>query len=339
MASSCHRLRDNFAKVSPRTILQLAAGSAPTFFSPHPHFLLMATARQVSDWAIKSTENTQVFREALQGGIDGLYDFCIHSEEVKAGLTMDDIRRLHLSRFSIINPFADQIDKMAGEQWYREPDFWDGGVSEPETLNTDSNRAAFQIIIYGELFGSSMRAFLEPDKQLPYFDLDARLDYFKYCVPDWVCRSYAGMEVLPVGPYVHREALREEDQVALQHIFTCGRWFRMWAYGMEKIGDHFLDGIARPHLDRGEDEPWRQTLYRNALQTQGLEGMQLVTLPPEEISKDYREKVIKIRQQIQSLRGPPPWRKIGTRLQALVSEAPDPGQEVYVCQASYWPGV
>ncbi|KAJ9225032.1 hypothetical protein DTO027B5_2396 [Paecilomyces variotii] len=339
MASSCRRLRDNFAKASPRTILQLAAGSAPTFFSPHPHFLLMATARQVSDWAIKSTENTQVFREALQGGIDGLYDFCIHSEEVKAGLTMDDIRRLHLSRFSIINPFADQIDKMVGEQWYREPDFWDGGVSEPETLNTDSNRAAFQIIIYGELFGSSMRAFLEPDKQLPYFDLDARLDYFKYCVPDCMCRSYAGMEVLPVGPYADREKLQEEDQVALQHILTCRRWRRMWAYGTQKIGDHFLGDSAWSYGDRGEDEPWRQKLYQNALQTQGLEGMQLVTLPSERISKDYREKVIKIRQQIQSLRRPLPSRNIGTRLQASVSEAPEPGQEAYVCMASYWPGV
>lgn len=335
MASSCRRLRENFAKASPRTILQLAAASAPTFFSPHPHFLVMATARQVSDWAIKSKENTQVFRKALQGGIEGLYDFCINSEEANAGITMDDIRRLYLSRFSIINPLADQIDKMAGQQWYETPDFWNGGVSEPGTLYTDANRAAFQIIIYGELFSSSMRAFLEPEKHLPYFDLDVRLDYIKYCIPDQSCRGYAGMEVLSVGPYAHRETLKEGDQVALQHILTCHRWRRMWAAGMKKLGDDFQSDI----VGNDEEEPWRQKLYRNTLQIQGLEGMQLVTLPEEEISNDYREKVLKIKQQIRSLRGPLPSRTIGTRLQAPVSEAPDPANEVYVCMASYWPGV
>ncbi|KAL1855008.1 hypothetical protein Plec18170_004420 [Paecilomyces lecythidis] len=338
MASSCRRLRDNFAKTSPRTILQLAAASAPTFFSPHPHFLVMAVARQVSDWAIKSKENTQIFRKALQGGIDGFYDFCINSEEVKAGLTMDDIRRLHLSRFSIINPFADQIDKMAGDQWYREPRFWNGGVSEPATLYTDSNRAAFQIIIYGELFGSSMDAFLEPDKQLPYIDLDTRLDYFKYCVPDVMCSSYAGMEVLNVGPYADRAALSVEDQVALRHIFTCRRWRRMWSRGTQKIGERFPGDLAWPYGTDDGDEPWRLKIYRDALQIQGLEGMQIVTLPADKISKNYVERVMKMRQQILSLPGPLPLRRIGTRLQAPVSEAPDPGQEVYVCMASYWPG-
>ena len=57
---------------------------------------------------------------------------------------------LHQARFSIINPLADKIDKMAGDQWYASPDnFWSGGVSEPETLYTESNIAAFQTIIYG----------------------------------------------------------------------------------------------------------------------------------------------------------------------------------------------
>ncbi|GAD96281.1 conserved hypothetical protein [Paecilomyces variotii No. 5] len=328
MASSCRRLRENFAKTSPRTILQLAAASAPTFFSPHPHFLVMAVARQVSDWAIKGKENTRKFREALQGGIEGFYDFCINSEEVKAGLTMDDIRRLHLSRFSIINPFADQIDKMAGSQWYETPRFWNGGVSEPATLYTDSNRAAFQIIIYGELFGSSMNAFLEPEKQLPYFDVDTRLDYFKYCVPDVMCSSYAGMEVLDVGPYVDREALQDEDQVALQHIFTCHRWRRMWKEGMKKVGKLFSSDTVWGYVTNDNEEPWKLKVYRDALQTQGLEGMQIVTLPPDKISKESLEKGMEIRQRVLSLPGPFPSRRIGTRLQAPVSEAPDPGQEM-----------
>ena len=105
---------------------------------------------------------------------------------------MEDIRRLHQARFSIINPLADQIDRMAGDQWYESvnEDFWNGGVSEPATLETESALAAFQIIIYGELFASSMQAFLESEKKLlPSFDVETRLDYIKYCIPDRTCQS------------------------------------------------------------------------------------------------------------------------------------------------------
>lgn len=98
---------------------------------------------------------------------------------------MEDIRRLYEARFSTINPLVNRIDGMAGEQWQSVDDFWGDGVSEAETLKTESDLAAFHIIIYGELFASSMQAFLESGRQLlPSFDRETRKDYTKYCIVD-----------------------------------------------------------------------------------------------------------------------------------------------------------
>lgn len=74
---------------------------------------------------------------------------------------MQDVRRLHLSRFSTLNPTIDMIDRCAGPQWSVKPGFWDGGVSDAETIDVEPERSLFQIVIYGELFGGTMQAFIE----------------------------------------------------------------------------------------------------------------------------------------------------------------------------------
>ncbi|OJD15722.1 hypothetical protein AJ78_04057 [Emergomyces pasteurianus Ep9510] len=351
-ASTCRRLHSILSNTLPRTIFQLAAASAPTFFSPHPHFLLIAVAPQIRDWALGDEEKSCRLRSAFQGGIEGLYDFCVTDDSLKAGLTLNRIRNLYEARFTILNPLADKIDKMAGAQWYEAENFWSGGVSEPATVYTDTHRAAMQIIIYGELFGSSMRPFLEPNPStddpylnasLPFFDLETRLDYIKYCVPEWVCRSYPGFEVLPVGPY--SEQNRDDlpaDQYALRHILTCRRWRRMWADAMAIVGPLFAEWDA----EKGpwdEDPPggekegvWKLKLFRDALQTMGLEGMQLVTLPVEKISPEVLKRARRMREQIEALEEPPASYIVGDRLKATVSKAPDPAQDVYVCMAPYW---
>ncbi|KAJ5570432.1 uncharacterized protein N7459_009862 [Penicillium hispanicum] len=338
-ASACRRLRGAFSHTRPETILRLAASSAPTFFSPHPHFLIAATARQASDWALGNENRTKLLREALQGGIDGLYEFCLEH----SGLTLDDIRRTHLARFSIINPLADKIDKMAGLQWYQTPNFWDGGVSDAYTLDTEPDRAAFQIIIYGELFGKSMDAFLDPEKNLPYFDIHTRFDYITYCVPDTACGSYPGFQVLDTGPYKLRalpakqrprhlaDGTYAQDQVALRHILQTGRWRRMWAAAIRSL----LDDSESFTDEEVEDEDWRKKLYRNALQTQGLEGMQLVTLPKDQVSAHYLEKAQRTRHQIHALNGPPDHEMMGYYGFTPVSHAPDPLTEVEITIRSY----
>ncbi|PYH47101.1 uncharacterized protein BP01DRAFT_354904 [Aspergillus saccharolyticus JOP 1030-1] len=336
-SSSCRLLRDNFATASPATILRLAAASAPTFFSPHPHFLVAATARQASDWALGDADRTALLHEALRGGIWGLYDFCL----AYAGLTMADIRRLHLARFDILNPLSDRIDKMAGAQWYETENFWDGGVSEPYTIETEADRAAFQIIIYGELFGGSMEAFLaaggqRPPATMPVHSIETRIEYIKYCVPDWVCKKgYQGFEPpLNVGPYAEEVAESlPGDQTSLYHILTCRRWRRMWAGAMMMIAGEEQDGEIEDELT---EEDWRTRLWRDALVTQGLWGMQLVTMSEERVDKKWLEKGRWVREQILKLEGPLESRRIGEKRQIVVSLAPDPSQDVFVCMAGMW---
>ncbi|KAN0071454.1 hypothetical protein V8E54_010050 [Elaphomyces granulatus] len=332
-ASSCRRLREVFAKAHPKNILLLADASAPTFFSPHPHYLIVATARQVSRWALGNKENTDRLRKVFQGGVDSVYDFCINNPNI--GLTMEDIRRLHQARFSIINQLADKIDKMAGNQWYEShEDFWSGGVSEAATLETEPALAAFQIIIYGELFATSMQAFLESEKKkLPSFDVETRLDYITYCIPDRSCILYPtipAVEVLPTGPYAQgAENVHVHHQAALQHILRCKRWRRMWAKAIRMIDRNFGEAEDGEAGDENIDdfywkEPWSLTLYRNALLTQGLGGMQLVTLPKERISKECRDQALQIKEQVELLQ-----EKFGdVPPRARLRDAPDSSREV-----------
>lgn len=321
--SSCRQLRRVFDDTSPKTILRLAAASAPIFFSPHPHFLITATARQVSDWAIGNDERTRTLRQHFEGGIDSLFQLCLE----KASLSLSQIRTLHLARFDFLNPLADRIDKMAGQQWYQTPDFWDGGASEAFTIDCKPATCAFQYLIYGEMFNSSMAAFLQPSRNLPSFDLDVRLDYIKYCVPDWVCRNgYPGLEVKPVGPYApgHEDEL-PADQNALQFVLLSGRWQRLWAPLLQSIAPDF-------------DADWRQQLWWNAVvQTQGLRAPKALFQGP---TPDDRKWLMDIRAQVEALTADdiPRQHQVGERNPLAVSAAPDFATEAHVCMRGLWSG-
>ena len=194
-SSSCRSLYLAFQTTSSNTILRLAAKSDRIFFQPCPHFLIAATIRQVSDWALRSESNTATLRSAFKDGVDGLFELCVKV----AGITMDDIRRLYDSRFTTINPVIDMIDKCAGQQWYDTPNFWNGGVSDAFTVYSEPSRALFQIAIYGELFGTTMQARIESRLG---FDLETRLEFIKYCIPDEACwLGLVGLGLERAGPY------------------------------------------------------------------------------------------------------------------------------------------
>jgi hypothetical protein len=182
---------------------------------------------------------------------------------------MDDIRRLHLSRFEFINPISDMIDLMAGKQWYSTPNFWNGGVSEAYPIHCKSMRVLFQYIIYGELFDSSLYSWLNAELSLSRFDLDTRIDYIRYCIPDWTC----GRERAPVLGHVQRdrpyateefEGRQSGDGLALWYIISCGRWNRPRKAIREQIGPEFED-ISYDRWNREPDpsrfaEEWRQEI-------------------------------------------------------------------------------
>jgi hypothetical protein len=252
--SSCRTLRTAFAKTSPNVILPLAATSSRVFFQPDPHFLIAATARQVSDWALLSHENTDTLRRAFQGGIEALFKLCIS----KAGLTLEDIRYSHASRLSLINPISDMIDRCAGAPWCAKSDFWNGDVSASNPISVERTRLLFQLIIYHELFCSSIRAVFE----LPRFDLDTRLDFIKYCILDWECwSSYNGLKGRNIGPYASGDndiiSRPDPDRVGLYHTLHCRTWREAWENVWPQIRP---DAQPRSHPfyqnSKGEDGMW-----------------------------------------------------------------------------------
>lgn len=320
-ASSCRTLRYVFAETSPNAILRLAAASSPTFFSPHPEFLVMASARRVRDWAIGNPERVQKLEKSFQGGMEGLLDLCLDV----GGLTMPEIRKLHLARFDIINPLADIIDKMAGVQWYETPNFWNGGVSEPYTISTNPDRATFQLIIYGELFGSTLMAniaSLDPkgptaNTHQVTFSRSTRIEFIKYCVPDEVCqKGYTGFAPpLPVGPYdPKRTDDLLQDQVALRYILRCGRWQRLW----EKVLDQIVPKF---------DEDWRQKLWWDSIQLTGLEALEVVTKWDREegLPQSWVTRLSQLHDEVTAVPS-----------EDAVSDAPNLRDELYYCCAGMW---
>lgn len=321
-SSCCRTLRNSFMQTDPRQILHLAAAISPIFFRPEPYFLIAATVRQVSNWALENQENTEVLRQAFMRGVEGLYELCIE----KAGLTMEDIRRLYKMRFATLNPVADLIDKAAGKQWYSTPNYWNGGVSDAGSIDCEADRAMYQIIIYGELFASTMQAHLQPVLNLPRFDFHFRVDYIRYCIPDWICQEGSpGLgKPLPVGPYdPEREddILLPGDQIALQHVLTCRRWRESWERVRHQIGEDFEEG-------------WRQNIWHSAVQSQGLEGLEMFT--PEGLEA-WRSRLVAMREQIQRLEEKPEMYQFG-RENNPAYEYPSMASEMLVMIAGLWGG-
>jgi hypothetical protein len=253
------------------------------------------------------------------GGIEGLFNLCLK----KAGITLEDIRRLHLMRPSTLNPAIDMIDKMAGPQYNMTRDA--SGPMFPSVIGCKPERATYQIVIYGELFASTWKAILQPELKLPRFDIEMRLEYIRYCVPDIFCMlGNPGMKLPePTGPYVTNNGIngeiREigEDQVALQHILKCERWVELWRKACGDIG------YFRDH--------WRQKIWESVVQCQGLEGLQMITGGVEK----WSERLTKIRNQIEKLEKKPKEFKFGP-YDNPGSEYPDMAEEVFLLVAGYW---
>ncbi|KAL5336621.1 hypothetical protein BJX70DRAFT_400408 [Aspergillus crustosus] len=350
-SSTCRTLRAAFRSTHPNTLLRLAAASSPTFFSPHPYYLIAATARSVSSWATSSTptylsnERVKSLRKAFQGGLYPLYDFCIQHGE----LPLQRIREMHEARFAIVNPLSDSIDRMAGKQWLKTPRFWQGGVSEANTLYTDAERAAWQVVIYGEFFGMSMDEFLssaggrsmeetgedeeEGGEGEGGLGLAARMDYLTYALPDDEEPNHIGADDNDPIQFSYLE-----EQRALRHIVRCNRWRRMWGAAIREVLDASFEDEP---LDK---EDWRKKLLRDALMVQGLRGMEMVTRKEgKELSRECLMKVRWIGERVSGVEREPrvrmlgrPTRGSGGRGNVRVSVVPDPTRELHVVSRRGW---
>ncbi|KZT67862.1 hypothetical protein DAEQUDRAFT_712769 [Daedalea quercina L-15889] len=309
LCTTCRLLHGLSTQTSPKTILRLAAAASRIFFRPDPHFLVAATARQLGEWASLSSANTAQLRATFRNGAEGLMELALEH----AGLTMDRIRELYGLRFSTINPIVDLIDKCVGEQWYATPNFWDGGVDDAWTIDVDPPETFFHLVIYGELFAPAFDLFLETGTVPEVANVNTRLEYVKYCIPDWACIACMGgacdvkrpdgsidprRAVEPVGPYV--PFLSEEwiqnrtypdkftkhtHQLGLRHLQDSTRWNPSWAEVRAAVGGDF-------------EEQWKQDLWWAIVTCQGLDGMTMIR--PGNLAP-WRERLTAWRARIEAM--------------------------------------
>ena len=324
VSSTCKELYHCMQAATPNAILRLAAAQSTTFFRPSPHFLVAATARELGDWARQSDSNEAELALKVENGIDALLDLALEH----CGLTMQRIRELHATRFSIINPITDIIDKCVGEQWYATPDFWNGGVSDAYTVSSEPHETLFHLAIYGELFGADFAPFLDPATSTGRLKVDTRLEYLKYCLPDFattcVHLNYSGEAeptdprrvVKDTGPYKpdaegNRPGLATTHMLALTWVLQSSRWRPHWKRFRAKVAAEFQEGFQDDWWF-GEEEhrerDWRQRMWESVMWCQGSEGLGMIR---PELQDGWVEKAREWRGKIERLEREPELVRVG----------------------------
>ncbi|KAJ7644323.1 hypothetical protein FB45DRAFT_897535 [Roridomyces roridus] len=168
--STCRTLYNACSNPDPKIIPHLAAQSGRVFFRPHPHLLILATARQVADWAVQADDRRYRLEVAIHGGVDKLLELALDV----AQLTMDDIRRLYTYKCDVLNPLNRQLDVAAGPS----------SSPSPLTVCNDPETALLSWAIYGELFHHSYDLLFQPLPELKPLSSLIRYKWFVYCMPD-----------------------------------------------------------------------------------------------------------------------------------------------------------
>lgn len=217
---------------------------------------------------------------------------------------MQDIRAQHALRFATLNPVTDLIDKCVGTQWYETPNFWNGGAEDAYTIDAHPDEAVFHWAIYGELFAGDLDLVLareqekrggeaasEGTKGMPLGE-DVRLEYIKYCVPDWACyqcQTRGGADDDPrravrgdrgtYKPLADNAAFKEHgNQLALFWLLQSGRFIRQWIAVLEAAGLVGFDegGYSALRDDDDDRASWRQEMWEHAIMAQGLAGLEFL---------------------------------------------------------------
>ena len=325
LSSSCTALRDCMETATPNTILRLAVAQSKVFFRPSPHFLVAATARELGNWARRSDVNEKEFALKMQDGVGGLLNLALDH----CGLTMERLRELHLMRFSIINPIVDIIDKCVGEQWYSTPNFWDGGVDDAYTIQADPPETLFHLAIYGELFAPDFEIILNKDQTSRRLSVETRLEFIKYCVPDFACEINGNINareaclldgtldprraVQATGPYAKTENGSHErlpdNNIALTWVLRSTRWRPHWKEFRMKAGPDFQDEFDDGWwYDEHSDQDWRQRMWETVIVCQGLDGLSMVR---PALQDRWIDKVKEWRENISKLEREPATKKVG----------------------------
>lgn len=177
--------------------------------------------------------------------------------------------------------------------------------------------------IYGGLFQPTLEAILDGREGL---DLDTRLDFIKYCIPDQYCQSYRGFEVEATGPYRDGWDVVNPrmDQYSIRHILKSKKWQKAWEPARDCVGASF--GDERRHR-----------IWRGAIQMYGLAGYEM--LRPGGVEK-WRGKLLELRGKLETMdteRMVSLFQRHDIHREIEWLECPMLEAEVYCCVRAMWP--
>jgi hypothetical protein len=180
---TCKQFHRISLDVKAEKISQLALHSGSYFpaLCPCSHFLLVASARRLSDWARKDEARQTQLKAIMEGGVAELAAIAM---EV-APISLEDIRTTWAWKRDILIPLSKRLDITCGPS-SRDVDNGDVTVCE------DVDLALFAWAIYGELFGHLLSLdMLDPVAKL---DSVTRFKFLIYCVPDVNSFNYMNLE-------------------------------------------------------------------------------------------------------------------------------------------------
>lgn len=190
------------------------------------------------------------------------------------------------------------------------------------TIDAEPSETVFHLIIYGELFAPDLDAILNQDTQKRRLSMETRLEFIKYCVPDFACHlnGRAGSSdprraVKSTGPYAQwnfdgrYEVPPKDNNRALTWVIRSSRWKPHWQAIRAKAGPDFqADFVDEWWYDENDDQDWRQRMWENVMICQGLEGLKMIR---EGVQDRWIPKIREWRDKIDRMEQEPPTVKIG----------------------------
>jgi hypothetical protein len=236
---TCKQFNRISQDVTAETISRLALKSGSYFpaLQPVSHFLLVASARRLSEWARAEEARQTRLKTTMHGGVTELAALAL---EV-APINLQDIRDVWTWKEDTVFPLSKRFDVTCGPASRAE------GESHL-TVCEDAELALFGWAIYGELFDHVLRLdWLESKAKL---DSVTRFKFMIYCVPDVNSFNYMGL-LAPQWFQDLRGRGESFQQLSLMHAFyeelnQAAFEGDIWQLMDLKVPRSTLDGVSSP---------------------------------------------------------------------------------------------
>jgi hypothetical protein len=265
---TCKQFNRISQDVTAETISRLALKSGSYFpaLQPVSHFLLVASARRLSEWARAEEARQTRLKTTMHGGVTELAALAL---EV-APINLQDIRDVWTWKEDTVFPLSKRFDVTCGPASRAE------GESHL-TVCEDAELALFGWAIYGELFDHVLRLdWLESKAKL---DSVTRFKFMIYCVPDVNSFNYMGL-LAPQWFQDLRGRGESFQQLSLMHAFYeelnhAAFEGDIWQLMDLKVPRSTLDGVSSPPDPERSD---KALLFVHIVMNSGRKSLEVMRL-------------------------------------------------------------